>query len=265
MTDLITIDEFKSYVFNSDELKQQTDWPDSLTEEFMAIVEAIQILFNRKLEQTLTELLDNGVLIVKDSTIGIDSELLWDNTNKRLQHGGGGLELVSTGRVKIELIKDAFVSQKGASAPTVVLSQVGTDSTMLEPRLSFSSVTQQDAYFTFHMPENMDDTADIIFELMWKPGSSWTTGNYVWKLEYIIKNETDDSTTGASTTISADVTPANADDYIETKFSSTINADHDDVVSCHLYRDVASDNGNDVGEVRFFEMEYTSNKLGESI
>ncbi len=176
----------------------------------------------------------------------------------------GEVSLHGTARVKLEVVQQAFSSKKGAASPTEVLSQVGTTATMLEPRLSFSAVVQQDIHFIIHVPENADGSVNVQFHLMWIPASGWTAGNYMWKLEYIVKDENADSTTVASTTISADVTPANDDNFIETEFATTIDAGPDQTISCHLYRDVANDNGDAAGEVRFVEVEYTANKLGEA-
>jgi hypothetical protein len=176
----------------------------------------------------------------------------------------GEVALHGTARVKLEQTSSAFSQKLGVSSPSSVLRQIGTTATMLEPVLEFSKTVQNDIYFVLHVSEMADSTVDVEFHLMWVPGAAWTAGNYVWKLEYIVKDEDADSTTVASTTISEDVTPANATDFIETEFSTTINADAQQTISCHLYRDVASDNGDDHGDVRFVEYEFTANKLGEA-
>jgi hypothetical protein len=101
---------------------------------------------------------------------------------------------------------------------------------------------------------------------MWLPGAGWTAGNYVWKLEYIVKDETGvPYNTGASTTISMDVTPSNATDLIETIYTSVIDLDFDQTLSCHFYRDVANDNADDTGDFRFAEIYYYSDRLGQEI
>ena len=84
----------------------------------------------------------------------------------------------------------------------------------------------------------------------------------MWKLEYLAKANNASFATGTPTTISADVTPANATDSIETEFASTIDLNAEQTLCGHFYRDVANDNGDAKGEIRFFEIEYTSNKLG---
>ena len=71
-----------------------------------------------------------------------------------------------------------------------------------------------------------------------------------------------DTTLGTPTTIHEVVTPNNAEDYIETHFTDTIQLNRDKILIVHLFRDV-SDTADDVGEVRFFEIEYTVNTLGE--
>ena len=72
------------------------------------------------------------------------------------------------------------------------------------------------------------------------------------------------SAAGAPTTIDADVTPGATTDIIETEFATSIDIGLEQVLWCRFWRDVANDNGNDVGEVRFCEIEYVANKLGEA-
>lgn len=206
---------------------------------------------------TFLDIFADGGLRIGDSSAGAP-------TNYAKFAADGELTLVGTARVKREEAIMAVNTVKGASAPTTSTIQIGTTTTMLSAALSFSKVTQEEVYFAYHVPEDNDDTVNLTFHLMWKPGALWTTGNYMWKLEYIVKNESDDSTTGASTTIQADVTPANATNFIETEFASTIDAHAQQTIICHFYRDVANDNADDVGRIRFFEFERTVNKLGEA-
>ena len=100
--------------------------------------------------------------------------------------------------------------------------------------------------------------------MLWWPGESWTSGNYVWKFEYLVTNDDHDYTTGSPTTISVDVTPSNATDRIQSVFSSAIDIGPDQVLHGHFYRDVASDNGDDTGDAEFGVFKYTKNKLGEA-
>jgi hypothetical protein len=187
------------------------------------------------------------------------------STNYARFWSDGELSLHGTARVKKEVILNAMSVKLGAAPPTETLKNMGASGNVQIPVLQFSNAAQNDILFEMHMPHDLDDSANVTFKLMWFPGAAWTTGNYMWKLEYLVADKSGaDYSTGTPTTISADVTPSNANDSIETDFSTSIPADNDQVIYCHLYRDVASDNGDDVGEVRFVKIEYTSNKLGEA-
>lgn len=193
----------------------------------------------------------------------VTTEKFGGATNYATFASDGEMSLHGTARVLKETRVTSETVRRGASAPAIAFRQIGTTATMLADTLQFSKTVQNDVYFIFHVEVDADFTVDGNFHLMWIPGAAWTSGNYVWKLEYIIKNElTGDSTTGASTIISADVTPSNAVDFIETRFATAIPLTFENVVFCHLYRDVASDNADDVGDMYELEMSYTSDKLG---
>ena len=177
----------------------------------------------------------------------------------------GQVSLVGTARVKIEIIQDAQRSQTGAAKPTATVRAIGASGGVRIPVDSYSKTTQNDQDILFHSMHDTDGGVDVTFHLIWIPGAAWTAGNYMWKLEYLVKNESGNLTTGAPTTIQADVTPSNATDSIETEFVSTIDLGPDQLLCGHFYRDVANDNADDVGEVMFFEIEYTANSLGEAI
>lgn len=175
----------------------------------------------------------------------------------------GSVSLHGAARKKMEVVLNARGAKKGASAPTEALRAIGASGGVQVPVDQYSETIQADAYFEAHIPSNADGSVDVAFHLMWMPGSGWTTGNYMWKVEYLVKTEDGDITTGTPTTISADITPADATHFIETHFATTIDAGPQETIVCHFYRDVANDNANDTGDVRFFEVEYTVNSLGE--
>lgn len=177
----------------------------------------------------------------------------------------GEIKQVGTSRVLKEIQVEAVRTRNGGSAPTDANRAVGASGGVLLPVKQFSKTTQNDIYFELHPGSDIDGTVPVDVHFMWLPGSGWTTGNYVWKLEYLVKGENGAAyNTGAPTTISMDVTPANATDTIETHFTNTISLDFTQTIWCHFYRDVASDNGDDTGDLRFVEMEYTANTLGET-
>lgn len=211
---------------------------------------------------------DNSLSKWRDSILIRDdgSNVMLGNASNYLNiDSDGTITLVGDARVKREVRVDIGRARVGASAPTLTNRAVGSSGNVLVPVDQFSKTIQQDVYFEIHAPTDMDNTEDVIFHLMWFPGASWTAGNYMWKLEYIITEETGvELDANAPATIQADVTPAAATNVIETEFATAISGfSNENVLWCHFYRDVANDNADDVGSVRWFEIEYTMNKLGE--
>lgn len=186
------------------------------------------------------------------------------STNYSAFAADGTLTMVGTARVLKEVRTSVIATRNGSSAPTDANRAVGASGGVLLPVKQFSKTTQNDIYFELHPESDIDSSVNVAIHFMWLPGSGWTTGNYLWKLEYLVKNENGAAyNTGTPTTISADVTPANATDTIETVFASTVALTWNQTIWCHFYRDVAGDNADDTGDLRFVEMEYTANKLGE--
>jgi hypothetical protein len=161
------------------------------------------------------------------------------------------------------IIYPSSVLIPSGNPPTRRQISVGASGGVLEDVLGFATGADDMVYFTFHYPSDLVESVNVEFHLMWLPQSGWTSGNYVWALEYIIKAEGANYTTGTPTTITMDVTPANATDFIETVFSSTIDLDKDEILICRFYRDVSGDSGDDEGLVRFFEIKYTGYKIPE--
>jgi len=177
-----------------------------------------------------------------------------------------GAPMAGAAQTKKEVRIEAVTATKGSSAPGSATRAVGASGNVLTPVLTFSKVSQQDCYFIFHVPSDIDATQAVHFHLMWEPGAAWTTGYYLWKLEYLVMNE--DGTTllaGTPDTISSgQITPANATTNIETEYTDDITVAADQQMVCHFYRDIA-DTADDIGEVTFFEFEYTLRSLGEAI
>jgi len=186
-----------------------------------------------------------------------------DALDKWLLALGGAVGLP---RVKKEIVIDSIRAKAGAAAPTSTTRAVGASGNILMAVQSFSKTTQQDCFFELHTPFDLDATEPVNFHLMWQPGAAWTTGNYMWKLEYLAMAENGATLlAGAPTTIFANVTPADAVKDIETEFVGDITMVADQRLLCHFYRDIANDNADDTGEVAFFEFEYTADILGEPI
>ena len=150
------------------------------------------------------------------------------------------------------------------SPPGTELEDVGASGDVQENVLAFGTISDEEIFVTIHAPPDIDSSQDVVFVIMWRPDPNWTSGNYMWALEFIVKEEEDvSSATGAPTTIKVDVTPDNADDYIETEFASTIDLNKDQVLIARFYRDTALDDADDDGLLRFFEIEYMAFKIPE--
>lgn len=174
----------------------------------------------------------------------------------------GKMTMVGGARVIDEIRIDAVSASKGVSAPTITLRPVGASGGVLKDVAQYSKTSQNDQYLEFHAPESMDETEPCHFHFMWIPGTSYTTGNYVWKVEYLVKGEHDAYNTGTPTTLTANVTPSNAVDMIETEFPEDIILGNQNILLIHFYRDVSADNADDTGDINLFEFEYTRNKQG---
>lgn len=155
--------------------------------------------------------------------------------------------------------------KSGVSAPIEALRAVGASGGVLIDVQQFSQIQQNDVYFEFHPPKELQTTTPVQFHLMWLPGAAWTVGNYLWKLEYLLMDEDAAYNTGTPQTIEMDVTPANALNMIETEFTTTIPiTDREQILMCHFYRDVAGDNADSTGDVNFFEIKYRIDRLGSA-
>lgn len=243
-----------------------TEWQDSSSGVLANITPTGGAFISDKLAFTQTDLneyidsLADGYLDYRATT----GHRFGDGTNQTVFGSDGKQSMAGTARVQKETRVFSYHTELGASAPTMTTRAVGASGGVLQPVLQFSKTTQNDVYFLFHAPEDMDYTSPAIFHLMWQPGAGWTTGNYMWKLEYLIMNGSGATLlAGTPTTISADVTPSNATTNIETAFSGNITLAVDQIMVCHFYRDVANDNGDDIGSTVAFELHYTSDKLGE--
>lgn len=186
-------------------------------------------------------------------------------TNYSMFGPDGRLTMVGDARARFEERINVTGVGSGAAAPTAGYRDIGASGDVKKAVLKFSKTQQNDIYFEFHSSCDADFTEDVELHLMWIPGAAWTSGNYVWKVEYLVKDENESVATGTPTTISEDVTPSNATDLIETEFSSTISMAGEQILIGHLYRDVASDNGDDVGEFNFIEKSYLRGSLGEAL
>lgn len=169
---------------------------------------------------------------------------------------------VSSARIRSEerIYAATLFNSVGANKPDLETLPVGASGNIVEDTLAFGNLSVEQIPLNIHAPSNIDPNENVSVSIMWRPDPSWTTGAYAWKLEYLVKGEGDDMTTGTPTTISQTVTPSNATDAIETTFASTIDLGENQVIVARFYRDTADagDTADDDGHVRFFEIEYTA-------
>ena len=60
---------------------------------------------------------------------------------------------------------------------------------MLSFNPSVPAIQEEEVLFKMHMDDGIDDSENVSFHIMWKPKDTWTSGNYIWKFEYLIKTE----------------------------------------------------------------------------
>ena len=201
--------------------------------------------------------------LVKLDVVGV-SHFGDSATNYTAVSATGVITLHGSARVKEEIRTEAVSFSVGASAPTAARRAVGASGGVQAPVLQFSKTVQNDIYWSWHIPDSADATVAANMHIMWWPGASWTSGNIYWKAECVLITEDNGVLlSGTPTNLLADVTPADALHAIHTEIATGITIANDSSLACHLYRDVANDNGNDVGSIQFVELEYTINKLGE--
>jgi hypothetical protein len=179
--------------------------------------------------------------------------------------GNGQFSLHGAGRVKNLLTIKANGAGPGLNTPTLNQRDVGASGNVKIEVLSFSNLVVNDSLISFDGPYSIDDTVNVKFVIKWKPGPGYTGGNFATQFEYLVKSSTGDITTGTPTTITADVTPANADDMIVTAFAATIDLNAGDVLAGTFSRQVGSDNGDAVMDIREFALEVVEDKLGMGI
>lgn len=237
-----------------------------------------------KIFRVVQRLIESGARIIKFPTMFADSIKNSDGTdgpsfplglyvslikeaitNQGIVHAHP-IKMTGSGKVHKEMVLAASVVGTGPAVnkPTQTLIPVGASGDVQEVVLSFSQTNLQEIFLGEHYPSDLDPTVDITISLMWKPGASWTTGNYKWVLEYIVQDENGDIRIGTPTQAIIDVTPANAYTTREDNFATDITLARDQVLQMRIYRDAPNDTANDVGLLRFLELEYTADRIGET-
>jgi hypothetical protein len=91
MPDLTTIQRLRGLVLSANDLKTLTDWPDPLIEDYLTILDNIitiaEIIDSFKIEAIPTDFSDGSIPFAESELLAEDSDLFWDNVNKRLGIG----------------------------------------------------------------------------------------------------------------------------------------------------------------------------------
>lgn len=163
------------------------------------------------------------------------------------------------------------VTRIGGGSATATTRAMGASGNVVMPVLSFAANVDNDCNFTFHVPEELCPNFPARIRFMWLPGASYTTGNYHFVLDYLVKDEEFTAVnTGTPTTLQYDVSTTSdplldAVTLRENEFATDIWLLPDHTITCHFYRDVSEDNGDDVAHVRFFELHYKRYRVGSKI
>jgi hypothetical protein len=199
------------------------------------------------------------------STLDVNGETrIGSSSNYTKIASDGRQTMIGDARVEKKdtfLVNQLRVTQ-GAPAGKAVR-QVGASGNVYEQVASFSATVDQECFLTYSARADIDGSESVSFRVIWRPGASWTSGNYIWKIEYLVMGDNADRTAGTPTTSSVDVTPSNANNGILSTFLTAIDLNANDVLFLRFYRDAVTDTGNDVGDVELFQIVYTANSLGE--
>jgi hypothetical protein len=177
----------------------------------------------------------------------------------------GQLMLEGYARVRKTLVLPVSGATPGVISPALAQRAVGASGSIKAPVLSFSNTIEQSVYVEIYAPLDIDDSAAVELHALWQPAAGWSSGNCVWKFEYLVKDETADFTAGAPAIIASDTRPTNARDMQKAIFATRLDVHTRQVIMGRFYRDVASDDGDAAAELRCLKIEYTTNRLGETL
>lgn len=214
-------------------------------------------------------------ILVNDTNDG-DSPTLhtsW-NADGSLQHGDGGttdyiqfavdgtVTLVGTARTKQHI---KFVANEGFVAGV----QDPTSAVVGEFFVQqFSQAVTQNLYFTFAIPEDWDETTEMLVHIHWAPVDG-NAGDVVWDLDYAaVASENNEVLTAAATALTVtDSTQSLQDELLESPNMTIVAANiaHEDIISLHLSRDTGdgADTYGSAASMVLVEIEYTVHSLGE--
>lgn len=189
------------------------------------------------------------------------------DTFERFVWDGDAWVEANIARAKIEVRLNVDAIRTGATPPAEEATEsMGASGNIKIPSLAFGVAGggDEEVFFILHMGKGCDGTVDVQFHLIWKPDQNWSSGDYRWVLEYLVKDASGgDASAGTPTIVNEDTTPANANDIIETEFTGTIDAGPNQLVFCRLSLDKSESGADADGHLLFVETEFTIDKLGE--
>lgn len=138
-------------------------------------------------------------------------------------------------------------------------------STVSAPTLAFSpsAGTDEQVFFDWHAPFDLDGNYDAEIHLVWASDSGWSSGSYRWAIDCLVfDEEVADLTAGSAVTIFKDATPNAANQILETEFAATIDIAPDQVMYMRLYLDASESGADGDGHLLFVEIKYVCSSLG---
>jgi len=185
-----------------------------------------------------------------------------DGTNYFGTAADGEVALTGTARVTKSINISPALMTVGATPATAAI--VG-----IFDVLQFTSVTHDDAHFTWRIPEDWDSSTDFSVYIYWAP-TDGNAGNVKWQLDWIaLTAENNEVLTGGVTTPTVtDATQALQDELLLTSAMAIGHASvsAEEVIGCRIHRDPgdAADTYGASASLVLIQIEYTANKLGKA-
>jgi len=148
MPDPTTIQRLRGLVLSANDLKTLTDWPDALIEDYLSIIDGLALLadlvdtnIDKNIEEIPTSFGDGSVPFADDGLLAEDSDLFWDNVNKRLGIG------TNTPTATVDIVGTVKLPTTGISGAG---SGSGLDSDLLDGHDSAYFAEQDEIEFYIH-------------------------------------------------------------------------------------------------------------------
>jgi hypothetical protein len=150
----------------------------------------------------------------------------------------------------------------GSSAPSPAI--IGNYSVL---QFNGTTANVDEAYTSFHVPEDWQDETDIKVHIHWAPTNTGG-GNVVWQITYsATASNVGELITAAGITLSTtDASGGTTDALLESPDMtiSGANIEHEDMLGIRLFRDSTDPDDSYTADASavWIEFEYQSNKLG---